>query len=177
MKHRSPGLVDLTCLLFALFLLPMHAAAQDQPPRASFIVAMTGTLLEGATFPHTSGGALLKAGETGTLYFYTSANGNDRGMGGRPPANLYDYMWRVDIAPTSMATDLVTFVVDLKRIDRSGAETSDRRRITLHQNEKHVLDFIRCTPSDSSYANVFLEVQAAPVEDPALAGTTLTYDL
>jgi len=233
MTCRVKCRVVLVCwtFLFAL-VLPALAAAQDQPPKANVVFALSTTARGGTTLTSASGDAALKVGETGTKYLYTSADGTMRGfssgqppearfaggvrggtgavgasgvtggvsgvtggvVGGivsspenRPPsapANVpplqYDYLWQVDVKPVSIAIDVVTFEMDWKRTDvKDGARqvaAGDHRTITLRQGEKHLLDFIVC-PEDSRYANVFLELQASPVEDPSVEDATFGYDL
>jgi len=53
----------------------------------------------------------------------------------------------------------------------------DRRIIKLQQGTRHVLDYIPVAAADSKITNAIVEVQAAPIEDPAVAGIKLDYDL
>jgi hypothetical protein len=192
--------------MFAL-IVPALAAAQDQPPKANIVIALTRTARDGTTFVPASGNGAAKVGETLTHYFYTTANGDRTGgSDGKPPEAYvgatgvrvgmvagrivsspapvpplqYDYLWHVDVKPVSIAIDVVTFELDWKRTDvKDGAKqiaAGDHRTITLRQGERHVLDFIPCS-ADARCANLFLEVQASPVEDPAVAELTFGYDL
>jgi hypothetical protein len=208
MIGRTNARIVIACcaVLLALFL-PQLAAAQDQPPQANIVIALTKTARSGTTFTPVSGDGAAKVGETLTHYFYTTAKGDPSGgSDGKPPEAYvgqagvrvsmiaggivsspapvpppqYDYLWQVDVKPVSIALDLVTFEMDWKRTDvKDGARrvaAGDRRTVTLHQGERHILDFIPCPP-DASCANLFLEVQASPVEDPSLAELTFGYDL
>ena len=192
--------------LFAL-PWPSPANAQDQPQKADIVIAMLTTARDGTTSTPVSGSGAAKIGETKTHYFYTSAKGEPSGgsdgkppeayvggsgvrtavVGGRvvtspitlPPVQ-YDYLWQVDVKPVSIAIDVVTFDLDWKRTDvKDGARqvaAGDHRTITLRQGERHVLDFIPCSP-DARCANLFLEVQASPVEESAVADLAFAYDL
>jgi hypothetical protein len=98
-----------------------------------------------------------------------------------PPTPKYDYSWKLDVKPLSIAIDAITFEIQWQRSElRDGAmqpTAGDRRTITLRQGQKHLLDFYRCTPVDAPNANVFLDVEAVPVEDSAFADAALEYDL
>jgi hypothetical protein len=194
-------------LLCALLAPVAPAVAQDQPQRADIRISMLRTARDGTTFTPVSGGGAAAVGEAKRHHFFTTAKGSPSGgsddkppeayfggvgvrstvVGGgvvtspsTAPALTYDYLWQVDVKPVSIAMDVVTFDVDWTRTDvRDGARqvgAGDHRTITLRQGEKHLLDFVTCSP-DAPCANLFLEVQAAPVEDPALAETALSYDL
>lgn len=200
------GVLAVCALAFAL-VLPTAVAAQDQPQKANIVVSVSSTVRDGAVSYHGgSGNEILKVGESKPGYYYTTADGNGFGAGSQPvdswptdgvvrtgvvaggvvastgsrPPMKYDYSWQVNVKLISVAIDTVTFEIDWKRSDlKDGAAqvtASDRRTITLRQGEKHLLDFIPCT-ADSRYANTFMDVQASPVEDAAVADLTFAYDL
>ncbi len=118
--------------------------------------------------------------------------GGDVGAGGVPvaggvvtspppvPRPGYDYLWQVDVKAVAIAIDLVTFDLDWKRTEvRDGSRQTvvgDHRTITLRQDERHVLDFVACSP-DARFANVLLEIRASPVEDASVADLSFSYDL
>lgn len=192
-------------LLLAL-ALPAFAAAQDQPQKANIVVALQRTARDGATFTPVSGDGAAKVGETLTHYFHTTADGRSGGSDAKPPEAYvgaagvrvgmaaggivsspastpplqYDYLWQVDVKPVSIAIDVVTFDLDWNRTDiKDGTRqvaAGDHRTITLRQGERHLLDFITCSPG-SRCANLFLEVKASPVEDASVADVTFGYDL
>jgi hypothetical protein len=199
--------IVVSCALLLSLVLPTLVAAQDQPPKANIVIALTRTARDGTTFVPVSGNGAAKVGDPLTHYFHTTANGDRTGgSDGKPPEAYvgeggvrvgmvagrivsspapvpplqYDYLWQVDVKPVSIAIDAVTFDLDWKRTDvKDGARqiaAGDHRTITLRQGERHVLDFIPCSP-DARCANLFLEVQASPVEDPAVAELTFGYDL
>ena len=110
----------------------------------------------------------------------TVVNGRVVTSPGTTPSMNYDYLWQVDVKPASIGLDIVTFDVEWTRTDvKDGARqigAGDHRTITLRQGDRHVLDFINCSP-DARCANQFLQVEAVPVEDPAVAETAFGYDL
>lgn len=206
-KSRDHVSIVFGMLLVALLLPATGAVAQDQPPRADINISLMRTARDGTTFTPVRGGHASAVGESKRHYFFTTAKGSPSGgsednppeaylggevvrsavVGGRVVTSRatdvaldYDYFWQVDVKPVSIALDLVTFDVDWTRTDvKDGARqvgAGDHRTITLRQGEKHVLDFITCS-ADAPCANLFLEVQAAPVEDPTVAETALSYDL
>ncbi len=128
------------------------------------------------------GGATVSGGVSGGLI--GGVTGGTGGTVTRTPITLsepqYDYLWQVDTKPVSIGLDIVTFDLDWKRTDvKDGARqvaAGDHRTITLRQGERHMLDFIPCAP-DARCANVFLEVQASPVEEASVAELTFAYDL
>jgi hypothetical protein len=193
--------------LFALLASVALAIAQDQPQRADLKISMTKTMRDGKTLTPVRGDGAAAVGEAKRHYFYTTVKGDPSGgsddkppeayvgsaglrstvVNGRVvtskgpiPSVEYDYLWQVDVKPASIGLDTVTFDVDWTRTDvKDGARqvgAGDHRTITLRQGEKHLLDFINCS-SDARCANLFLEVQAAPVEDPSVAETAFGYDL
>lgn len=199
--------IVLGVLLVALLLPSTGAVAQDQPQRADITISLMRTGRDGGTSTPVRGGDATRVGETKRHYFFTTANGSPSGgsvdqppeanlggggveptvVGGRVatswakvPAVDYEYLWQVDVKAVSIALDLVRFDLDWTRTDvKDGARqvgAGDHRTITLRQGERHVLDFINCSP-DAPCANLFLDVQAAPVENPAVAQTNLGYDL
>jgi hypothetical protein len=194
-------------LLVALLVPTPGAVAQDNPQRATVSVALMKTARDGTSVMPVSGRRAAAVGEMKRYYFYTTAKGSPSGgsddkppeayvggegvkttvVGGRvvtsranAPAIDYDYLWQVDVKAVLIALDLVTFDLDWTRTDvKDGARQAgagDHRTITLRQGEKHLLDFVSCSP-DAPCANLFLEVQAAPVEDSSAAETNLGYDL
>jgi hypothetical protein len=102
---------------------------------------------------------------------------------GPPPAWMrqYDYFWKVDVKPVSIAPDGIAFEIDWQRGEfKDGAMVAtlrDHRVVTLRQGEKHLLDFVACAPPDGPNANVFLEARASIAEDPAFADAAFDYDL
>ncbi len=140
----------------------------DRPPEAyAGMQGMKVTVTPGGATGGVSGGG----GVAGAIVTRSSTT---------VPAPQYDYLWQVAVKPVSIALDVVTFDLDWQRTDvKDGARqvaAGDHRTITLRQGERHLLDFLPCAP-DAACANVFLEVQAAPLEDVSLAQTALTYDL
>ena len=100
---------------------------------------------------------------------------------GWPPALKFDYVWKVDVKPVSIAADGITFEIDWKRSETKDGTmqptVGDHRTVTLRQGEKHLLDFAACSPPDGPRANIFLDVQASLAEDPAFANAAFDYDL
>ena len=193
--------------LFALLASGAPAVAQDQPQRADVRISLTKTMRDGKTFTPVGGGGAAAVGEATRHYFYTTAMGDRSGgsddkppeayvgsagvkvtvvngrvvtSNGATPSMAYDYLWQADVKTASIWLDTVTFDIDWTRTDvKDGARqigAGDHRTITLRQGEKHVLDFINCSP-DAACANLFLEVQAAPTEDPLVVETAFGYDL
>jgi hypothetical protein len=144
-------------------------------------------------------------GESKTFYLFTTARGGASGGGDRKPPDAsvsigsqtgavpdnqvvtsppfsveYDYLWQLDVCPISVALDVVTLNLDWRRTDlKNGArQTSggDHRTLTLRQGERHLLDFVSCSP-DAPCVNQFLELHAVPVENSAAADTVLSYDI
>lgn len=97
-----------------------------------------------------------------------------------PPRQVMDHLWQADTKVVSIDVDTVTFELDWKRSDLKDGTLQfargDHRTITLRQGEKHLLDFIPLSP-DARDANMFVEVEAEPVEDAALRNVILGYDL
>ena len=92
------------------------------------------------------------------------------------------HLWRATMQATKINEDEITLVVDWQRFDAIGgrheARAGDRRTITLKDGERHILDFVSSPaagPGDCG--SVLVEVEASLVDDPALANTTLGYDL
>ena len=81
----------------------------------------------------------------------------------------------------STGIDAVTFELDWQRsslVDgKVSVAASDHRTISLGQGDRHVVDFVTCSPADSNVANVLIEVQASPIENAEYAEVRLGYDL
>ncbi len=201
-RRRLALLSAATVLLTAA--IAGTTAAQDLQ-KANIIISVSSSVRDGSVSYHGGSGAnVLTVGGSSTHYFYTTAAGNGFGAGDKPleawqasggvtarvvggtvnvapgnrPPMQFDYCWQVVVKLVSVAIDTVTFDVDWKRTDvRNGSQLAgDHRTLTLHQGEKHLLDFIPC-PADARYANTFVDVQASPVEEQGVADLVFDYDL
>jgi hypothetical protein len=161
------------------------SAAQDRPPRARIVVSVFSTDRSGASRKENSMGEYVsfRSGETLKSVFHVSKDGMSLVVGGPPGQTVskHQYSWQVTARLISVSLDSVAFDLDWQRSEGDDGNTlvtaGDRRTITLRQGDRHVLDLVNCSPANSRLANVFLELQAMPVEDPAFAALTLEYDL
>ena len=163
-----------------------RAVAQDSPPRAEITISMLGTFRNGTTrIKATTGGDFrLQAGESRDAYFYISANGAAGALDYQGPvrgSSRYKHAWTVKPRLVSTGIDAVTFELDWQRsslVDgKVSVAASDHRTISLGQGDRHVVDFVTCSPADSNVANVLIEVQASPMENAEYAEVQLGYDL
>lgn len=125
----------------------------------------------------------LKIGEGKKEFLYISANGYSVAAQDDQPIRRFDgyrYSWEFEAKLISTDVDSVTFDLVWQRMDlvagNKTAATGDRQTITLAQRDRHVLDYVPCT-ADSSYANVVIDVQASPVENPPYAEQKLDYEM
>ena len=162
------------------------AVAQDSPPRAEIIISMLATYRSGTTRTKATTGddIRLRAGESWNAHFYISANGAAGALDYQRPLrgrSEYKHAWAVRPRLVSTGIDAVTFELDWQRSSMADGKmsvaASDHRRITLGQGDRHVVDFVTCSPADSNVANVLIEIQAAPIENPEYAEVRLGYDL
>jgi hypothetical protein len=135
----------------------------------------TGAVVGGAVGGNANiGGGSSGAGRSG----FGAVKGNARGPFGQ--TDQY-FSWDVEVRLASTNVDSVTLDLDWHRSENDDGKTrvasGDHRTITLRQGDRHVLDFVSCSPAESHTANLLVEFQAAPVEDPAFAGVNLGYDL
>lgn len=132
----------------------------------------------GGTGP-VGGGTYAGGVSTGTAGVSTGAVGVSAGV---PFGQMDEYFsWDVDVRLVSTGIDSVTFDLDWHRSENDAGKAlvaaGDHRTIMLRQGDRHVLDFVSCSPADSRIANLLMEIQARPVEDPEFAGVNLGYDL
>jgi hypothetical protein len=162
------------------------AVAQDRPPQAEITISMLATYRNGTTRTKATTGddIRIRAGESRNSYFYISANGAAGALDYQGPVrggSRYKHAWTVKPRLVSTGIDAVTFELDWQRFGlvdgKMSVTASDHRAITLGQGDRHVVDFVTCSPADSNVANVLIEVQAAPIEDPEYAAIQFGYDL
>jgi hypothetical protein len=160
--------------------------AQDRPPKANIRVTLSVTERNGTTRMRASVGesSTLRIGETLNAYLYSSADGRAGGAGDNSRVRSgegREHLWNMRMRPVETKLDSVTFEFDWQRFRHQNGVTEaaagDQRILTLRQGERHVLDFITCSPEDSRLANAFVEIRSAPVEDPPYSDINLRYDL
>jgi len=183
MTTRHLGRLLPVCVL--LLANSLHSIAQDRPARANIVISLSVTDREGATrIRATSADDIqIGIGESRAAWFYGSFDGKSGGMGygllTSPPEPGRTY-WQVRVQVVSIELDSVSFELDWQRMvsaDDKRQVAGDRRIIKLQQGARHVLDYVPVAAADSKITNAIVEVQAAPIEDPAVAGIKLDYDL
>jgi hypothetical protein len=167
------------CLLLVfpaalLALVSSDSAAGDAPPRSTIAFTLSVTDRDASTRMRSTFGLDLEAGQEKAGFLFQSV---DCGGGGASRDETWllakypaSYRWRLQARLVSTAVGQAKFELDWRRIEsREGVPDSaegGRRTITLRQGERHLVDYLPC-PADSPYANVFVEVTAAPLEGPA----------
>ena len=171
-------------VLSAMTLCTQPSFAQDRPPKAKIEATMHVTRRDGGSMARVVADNEIAIGESHTSFLYSNANGTAGALGeDRPLAWTAHYrcQWEVRVRVLSTDVDSVTFDLDWQRSEASDgtprAVAGDHRRITLRQDERHVLDFVPSASADSPMANMLVEVTVIPVEDPTIAEQRLAYDL
>jgi hypothetical protein len=95
--------------------------------------------------------------------------------GGAAAPLTAEYVWTVRVRLVSIAPDAVTFNVTWSRTGQDGPAEGDERTIKLRPDERHLLDFL--PTDDKGVANLFVEVWATRVENPAYANLAISYDM
>jgi hypothetical protein len=88
------------------------------------------------------------------------------------------YVWRFDVSAVEVATDKITFDLVGERTSREAPVRVLRQsqRLTLHEGEFRPIDLLHGAPGGDC-VSVVLEATASVVEDPALQGKTIEWDL
>ena len=181
-----------------------HDAGMTRPQQAAVAASRAGSGLvivtvgftttaengaTGATAGSAGGGSPLRPGQSMTIGVEAGSSDSadlcGSGIGGAvDPAKSHAlHLWNVTVQPVAVVDENITINVDWKRFDAvSGggyeSHVADRRAITLKDGERHVFDFVSAPAGSASHcANLLVHVEAAIFDDPALANTTLGYDL
>jgi hypothetical protein len=182
-ERRTGGFLTACLALLVLLQWTAISGAQEHPPKAQIVISMSTTDRTGKTRAKAWTNEDLKIGEGKKEFLYISANGYSVAAQDDQPIRRFDdyrYSWEFDIRLLSTDVDSVTFDLVWQRMDlvagNKTAAAGERQTITLAQGDRHVLDFVPCT-ADSSYANVVIDVQASPLENPPYAGQKLAYEM
>ncbi len=158
----------------------------------SVTVAMVATTTDGGTGAGSAsaGGAALHLGEVQTAGVFTGAPGSPDlcayhgavGSSSGPSESGARHFWQVAARPVAVNGERITLDVDWKRFDTVPGGTpeqhaGDRRTITVVDGGQHVLDFVSAPPETSRCVNALVRIEAGIAVDPALANTTLGYDM
>jgi hypothetical protein len=179
------------CLLLVfsaalLTLVSSYSAAGDGPPRSTIAFTLSVTDRDASTRTRSGFGLDLEAGQEKAGFLFQSvdcggggASRDETWLSARYPAR--DLLrWRLQARLLSTAVGQAKFELDWRRTEsREGVPDSvegGRRTITLRQGERHLLDYSPC-PADSPYANLIVEVTAAPLEEPAGADLSFSSEV
>jgi hypothetical protein len=169
----------------ALSIAGVGDAQPPDPLHALVRVVVRGTPIDGPTRAAGSSAAVVARGDRYTMAFSADESLCNRSLTEDPRApfradSAAAHRRVIEVVVMDLQTDRIQLDVSNER-DEIGRTTRDVRRLTLAEGEPHLLDVIQAQNVTSSsacrQATITLEISASIVENAALEGETLTYDL